>query len=350
VWADVAVIAIKLAFGLAVLLTTVPIMVWVERRGSALIQDRLGPNRVGPFGLFQPVIDVIKLITKENIMPSRALRGLFLLAPLLAVSIALSTFVAVPIGADSGLELFGHTVDGLIVAPDLNIGILYIFAIASLGVYPLVLAGWASGNKYALYGGIRASAQAISYELAMTLAAVGVLMAAGSLHLQEMVAAQEGTWLAFLPHWNVVTQPIGALVFVVAAFAETNRVPFDLAEAEAELVAGYHTEYSSLSFAAFYMSEYIHMTVAAALITLLYFGGWNLPWIDVPLTGWPGALLSMTVFAGKVAFFLWFFVWVRWTVPRFRFDQLMALGWKVMMPLAVANFLWVGFALALGYL
>jgi len=350
VWADVAVIAVKLGFGLAVLLTTVPIMVWVERRGSALIQDRLGPNRVGPFGLLQPVVDVVKLIAKENIMPSRVQKGIFLLAPLFAISIALSTFVAIPFGADGGLELFGHEVDGLIVAPDLNIGILYIFAIASLGVYPLVLAGWSSANKYALYGGIRASAQAISYELAMTLAAVGVLMAAGSLHLQEIVTTQDGTWLAYLPHWNVFTQPIGALVFVVAAFAETNRVPFDLAEAEAELVAGYHTEYSSLSFAAFYMSEYIHMTIASALITLLYFGGWNLPWIDVPLGGWPGALLSMSVFAFKVAFFLWFFVWVRWTVPRFRFDQLMALGWKVMMPLAVVNFLWVGVALAVGYL
>jgi len=350
VWAEVAVIGIKLAFGLAVLLTTVPIMVWVERRGSALIQDRLGPNRVGPFGLLQPVVDVVKLIAKEHILPVRAERWLFLLAPLFAVAIALSTFIAVPIGADSGLELFGHAIDGWIVAPDLNIGLLYIFAIASLGVYPLVLAGWSSANKYALYGGIRASAQAISYELAMTLAAVGVLMAAGSLHLQQVVAVQGGTWLAYLPHWNVVTQPIGALVFVVAVFAETNRVPFDLAEAEAELVAGYHTEYSSLSFAAFYMSEYIHMTVASALITLLYFGGWNLPWVDVPLTGWPGAILSLSVFAFKVAFFLWFFVWVRWTVPRFRFDQLMALGWKVMMPLAVVNFLWVGAALALGYL
>jgi NADH-quinone oxidoreductase subunit H len=350
VWAEVAVIGIKLAFGLAVLLTTVPIMVWVERRGSALIQDRLGPNRVGPLGLLQPVVDVVKLIAKEHILPARAERWLFLLAPLFAVSIALSTLIAVPIGADSGLELFGHAIDGWIVAPDLNIGLLYIFAISSLGVYPLVLAGWSSANKYALYGGIRASAQTISYELSMTLAAVGVLMAAGSLHLQQVVTAQDGTWLAYLPHWNVVTQPIGALVFVVAVFAETNRVPFDLAEAEAELVAGYHTEYSSLTFAAFYMSEYIHMTVAAALITLLYFGGWNLPWIDVPVTGWPGAVLSLSVFAFKVAFFLWFFVWVRWTVPRFRFDQLMSLGWKVMMPLAVVNFLWVGVALALGYL
>jgi NADH-quinone oxidoreductase subunit H len=350
VWIDVAVIAIKLGFGFAVLLTTVPIMVWVERRGSALIQDRLGPNRVGPLGLLQPVVDVVKLITKENFIPRRAHTLLYLLAPVIAISIALSTFIVVPIGPDPGLTLFGHPVDGFVVAPDLNIGVLYIFAIASLGVYPLVLAGWASANKYSLYGGIRASAQAISYELAMTLAVVGVLMTAGSLQLQNVVVEQGGVWLGYLPRWNVLLQPVGALVFIVAAFAETNRLPFDLPEAEAELVAGYHTEYSSLSFAAFYMSEYLHMTVAAALITILFFGGWHLPWLDAPLGGWPGALLAMAVFAAKVAAFLWFFVWVRWTLPRFRFDQLMALGWKVMMPLAVLNFVWVGFALARGYL
>lgn len=349
-WAEIAVVAIKLAFGLAVLLTTVPIMVWVERRGSALIQDRLGPNRVGPFGLLQPVIDVVKLMTKENLMPGGAQRLLYLLAPVIAVAIALSTFIAIPIGRDSGLELFGETVDGLIVAPDLNIGLLYIFAIASLAVYPLVLAGWSSDSKYSLYGGIRASAQAVSYELALTIAVVGVLMSAGSFQLVDVVEAQSGTWLGFLPRWNLFTQIIGAITFMVAIFAETNRIPFDLPEAEAELVAGYHTEYSSLSFAAFYMSEYIHMTIGAALITVLFFGGWNLPWIDMPLSGWPGALLSMAVFSLKVAFFLWFFVWVRWTLPRFRFDQLMALGWKVMMPLAVLNFLWVGVALAQGIL
>ncbi len=349
-WAELAVIGIKLGFGLAVLLTTVPIMVWVERRGSALIQDRLGPNRVGPLGLFQPVIDVVKLITKENLRPAGAQTILYLLAPAIAVAVALSTFIAVPFGRDSGLELFGHSVNGLIVAPDLNIGVLYIFAIASLSVYSLVLAGYASDNKYSLYGGVRASAQAISYELALTIAVVGVLMSAGSFQLTQVVDAQTGTWLGFLPRWNVFTQFIGAVTFIVAIFAETNRIPFDLPEAEAELVAGYHTEYSSLSFAAFYMSEYLHMAVGAALITVLFFGGWNLPWIDMPLDGWPGALFSMAVFAGKVAFFLWFFVWVRWTLPRFRFDQLMALGWKVMMPLAVLNFLWVGIALALGYL
>jgi len=349
VWAEVAIVGVKLAFVLAVMLTTVPIMVWVERRGSALIQDRLGPNRVGPFGLLQPVIDVVKLLTKENLRPEGIQTFLYLLAPAIAIAISLSTFIAVPFAQDPGLEIFGQQVDGFIVAPDLNIGVLYIFAIASLAVYSLILAGWSSNNKYSLYGGIRASAQAISYELAMTIAVVGVLMSAGSLHLQQIVDAQAGTWLGSLPRWNVFTQFFGAVTFMVAVFAETNRLPFDLPEAEAELVAGYHTEYSSMGFAAFYMSEYLHMIVGASLITVLFFGGWNLPWIDVPFGGWPGALVSMTVFAAKVAFFMWFFVWVRWTLPRFRYDQLMALGWKVMIPLATLNFIWVGFAIASGY-
>ncbi len=349
-WVDLVVIGLKLAFGMIVLLTTVPIMVWVERRGSALIQDRLGPNRVGPFGLFQPVIDVVKLLTKEVITPAGVKPLLYILAPVIAVVVALSTFIAIPIGNDTGLELFGHAVNGLIVAPDLNIGLLYIFAIASLGVYSVLLAGWSSDNKYALMGGIRASAQAISYELAMTISIVGVLMSAGSLHLQQIVDAQSGVWMGFLPHWNLLLQPIGAITFMVAVFAETNRLPFDLPEADSELVAGYHTEYSSIRFAAFYMSEYLHMTVAAALITVLFLGGWNLPWIDIPFDGWAGALLAMAVFSIKVATLLWFFVWVRWTLPRFRYDQLMALGWKVMIPLAVLNFLWVGVAMALGYM
>jgi NADH-quinone oxidoreductase subunit H len=350
VWAEVAVVAIKLAFVLAVMLTTVPIMVWVERRGSALIQDRLGPNRVGPFGLLQPVIDVVKLITKENLRPEGVQTFLYLLAPAIAIAISLSTFIAVPFARDSGLSIFGQPVDGFIVAPNLNIGVLYIFAIASLAVYSVFLAGWSSDNKYSLYGGIRASAQAISYELAMTIAVVGVLMTAGSLHLQQIVDAQTGIWLGSLPRWNFFSQPIGAIIFIVAVFAETHRLPFDLPEADSELVAGYHTEYSSLGFAAFYMSEYLHMIVGASLITVFFFGGWNLPWIDIPFDGWAGALLSMSVFAAKVAFFMWFFVWVRWTLPRLRYDQLMALGWKVMIPLAILNFLWVGVGMALGYL
>ncbi len=348
-WTEVVLVGVKLAFVLAVMLTTVPIMVWVERRGSALIQDRLGPNRVGPFGLLQPVIDVVKLLTKENLRPEGVNTFLFLLAPAIAIAISLSTFIAIPFAQDAELEVFGTPVDGFIVAPDLNIGLLYIFAIASLGVYPVILAGWASNSKYSLYGGIRASAQAISYELAMTIAVVGVLMSAGSLHLQQVVDAQAGSWFGVVPRWNVFPQLIGAVTFMVAVFAETNRLPFDLPEAEAELVAGYHTEYSSMGFAAFYMSEYLHMIVASSLLTVLFFGGWHLPWVDVPFHGWAGAIASMAVFAFKVAFFMWFFVWIRWTLPRFRYDQLMSLGWKVMVPLATLNFLWVAVGLAVGF-
>ena len=348
-WADLAVIGIKLAVVLVVLLTTVPIMVWVERRGSALIQDRLGPNRVGPMGLFQPIVDAVKLLTKENLIPEKVDRFLYILAPIIALMVALSTFIAVPFGFDDGLELFGQKIHGFIVAPDLNIGVLYIFAIASLAVYSIVLAGWSSNNKYSLYGGIRASAQSISYELAMTISVVGVLMAASSLQLQQVVTAQSGTWLGFLPRWGILMQPLGAITFIIAAFAETNRLPFDLPEADAELVAGYHTEYSAMKFAAFFMSEYIHMVTSSALITIFFFGGWQLPWISLP-GGWLGGLLSIGIFATKVAFFLWFFVWIRWTLPRFRFDQLMALGWKVMIPIAVLNFLWVGVAMALRWI
>lgn len=345
-WAEIVVTLIKLAVVVVVLLTTVPIMVWVERRGSALIQDRLGPNRVGPWGLLQPVVDAVKLMTKENLIPEGVDRFLYMLAPGIAMVIALCTFIVVPFGSDPGLSLAGHKINGFIVAPNLNVGILYVFAIASFGVYSIVLAGWSSNNKYSLLGGVRSSAQIISYELAMTISVVGVLMAASSLHLNDVVAGQSGTWLGFIPRWNAFWQPIGAITFIVAAFAETNRLPFDLPEAEAELVAGYHTEYSSMKFASFFMSEYINMVTSAALIVILFFGGWTLPGLAAP-QGWGGAILSTAVFSVKVAFFLWFFVWVRWTLPRFRFDQLMALGWKVMVPLSVLNFVWVGVALAL---
>jgi NADH-quinone oxidoreductase subunit H len=347
-WAELIVIGVKLALVMVALLTSIPIMVWVERRASALMQDRLGPNRVGPYGLFQPVVDAVKLITKENLIQQDVDRFLFILAPIVALTVALSTAIAIPFGEGSDLELFGQSVRGFIVAPDLNIGVLYVFAIASLGVFATVLAGWASNNKYSLYGGVRASAQTISYELAMTVSVVGVLMAAGSLSLHTVVESQQGVWLGVLPRWNVCTQLLGAITFMVAAFAETNRVPFDLPEAEAELVSGYLTEYSSMKYAAFFMGEYVHMAVASMLITTLFFGGWTLPWIELPFTGWLGGLASVGIFLAKVAFFQFFFVWVRWTLPRFRFDQLMALGWKVMVPLAVLNFLWVGIAMALG--
>jgi len=349
-WVELLVVVVKTLVVAVALLTTIPIMVWIERRASALMQDRLGPNRVGPFGLLQPIVDAVKLITKEDLVQKHVYLFLFMLAPVVALTVSLSTAIAIPFGEGSDLELFGVALRGFIVAPDLNIGILYIFAIASLGVYATVLAGWASNNKYSLVGGIRASAQTISYELAMTISVVGVLMAAGSLSLHSMVEAQQGVWLGFLPRWNVCTQFIGAITFMVAVFAETNRIPFDLPEAEAELVSGYLTEYSAMKYAAFFMSEYVHMAVASCLITVLFFGGWTLPWIELPFTGWLLGLVSVGIFLAKFAFFQFFFVWVRWTLPRFRFDQLMALGWKVMVPLSVLNFLWVGVALALGIL
>lgn len=349
-WADVLVTAVKLAVVVTVLLTTVPIMVWVERRGSALIQDRLGPNRVGPWGLLQPVVDAVKLMTKEHLTPDGVSRFFYYLAPAIAMMVALTTFIVVPFGGGGEkLSLFGHPVNGFIVAPDLNIGMLYIFAIGSLGVYGIILAGWASNNKYALMGGIRSSAQMISYELAMTISVVSVLMTSGSFRLDTVVEHQAHTWFGIIPAWNVFPHILGAITFVVAVFAETNRLPFDLPEAEAELVAGYHTEYSSMKFAAFFMSEYINMVTASALIVLLYFGGWSIgPALAHP-EGWGPALASIAVFALKVAFFLWFFVWVRWTLPRFRFDQLMALGWKVMVPISVLNFVLVGVMMALGW-
>lgn len=349
-WADVAVTAIKLGVVVIVLLTTVPIMVWVERRGSALIQDRLGPNRVGPMGLFQPVVDAVKLMTKEHLTPEGVSRFFYYLAPAVAMMVALTTFIVVPFGGGGGdLSLFGHPVRGFIVAPDLNVGMLYIFAIGSLGVYGIILAGWASNNKYALIGGIRSSAQMISYELAMTISVVSVLMTSGSFRLDTVVAHQAHTWFGFIPAWNVFPHILGAITFIVAVFAETNRLPFDLPEAEAELVAGYHTEYSSMKFAAFFMSEYINMVTAAALIVLLFFGGWTIGPVLANPQGWGPAIASIALFAAKVAFFLWFFVWVRWTLPRFRFDQLMALGWKVMVPISVLNFLLVGVMMAFGW-
>ena len=323
----------KMAVWLTVLLMTAPIMLWVERRGSALMQDRRGPNRVGPLGLFQGLADAVKFLFKEDIVPARADRPLYLLAPMLALLPALTTFVVIPFGPV--VEISGKAVN-LLVA-DLDTGVLLLLALASLGVYSLVMAGYSSDNKYSLLGAVRASAQMISYELALTLSVVAVLIPVGSFRLDEVVAAQQGTWLGVVPQWNAIPQFIGFLVFLVASFAETNRLPFDLPEAESELVAGYHTEYSSMKFALFFMGEYMSMATLSALGATLYFGGWYLPGIDY--TGpwfWVG-LKALTVLVAKIALFMLFFVWVRWSFPRFRFDQLMRLGWKVLLPLAIVN-------------
>ncbi|HEU5249034.1 MAG TPA: NADH-quinone oxidoreductase subunit NuoH, partial [Thermoanaerobaculia bacterium] len=328
---------------LAIMLV-LPIPMWLERRGAGLIQDRPGPNRVGPFGLLQPVADAVKFFMKEDLIPSNTDRFLYVIAPGIALFSALTTFAVVPYGPPV-------TIDGReirLVGADVSIGILYLFALTSLSVYGIVLAGWASNNKFSLIGGIRSSAQIISYELAMTTAAAGVILAAGSFRLTDVVAMQTGTWLGFVPRWNVFPQFFGFVVFYVATFAETNRLPFDLPEAEAELVGGYHTEYSAFKFAMFFMAEYVNMIVASALTVTLFFGGWTLPGYEPH--GWGGVIVSAVVFFAKTAFFVWVFIWVRWTLPRFRYDQLMRLGWKTLLPVALLNLLWVAFLVVQGWI
>ncbi|HPC83886.1 MAG TPA: NADH-quinone oxidoreductase subunit NuoH [Thermoanaerobaculaceae bacterium] len=339
--AELIVVAGKLLVLATLLLTAVPVMVWVERRGAAFIQDRLGPNRVGPWGIIQPIADSVKLLFKEDVTPAGANRWLYFLAPMISVFVAMLTFIVVPFGDGKGVTILGVPLGSLMVASELEVGVLYLLAISSLGVYGIVLAGWSSSNKYSLLGGLRSSAQLISYELAMGLAVLGVILATGSLRLDEVVAAQSGK------PWNVVPQFLGFLVFVVAMFAETNRLPFDLAEAETELVAGYHVEYSSMKFAAFMMSEYINMVTASALVVTLFLGGWTLP--GVHLEGWLGLAVSLAVFLAKVSVFMWLFVWVRWSLPRFRYDQLMRLGWKGLLPIATVNLVLVAVGVALGW-
>ncbi len=325
---------VKMVVWIAVLLNVTPIMVWVERRGSALIQDRPGPNRVGPLGLFQALADAAKFIFKEDVIPSQVDRTLYLLAPLLALIPALTTYVVLPFGPP--VTLHGHTVNLVVTTADT--GVLLLLALASLGVYSLVMAGYSANNKYSLMGAVRASSQMISYELALTLSVVAVLMPVHSFRLDQVVAYQHhGTWLGFLPHWNVFPQIIGFVVFLVAAFAETNRLPFDLPEAESELVAGYHVEYSSMKFALFFMGEYMSMASLSALAATLFLGGWSLPGVAFTGPWWWVAIEGLAILVAKMAVLLCIFVWVRWTFPRFRFDQLLRIGWKLLLPLAILN-------------
>jgi NADH-quinone oxidoreductase subunit H len=332
---DWAILVLRVALPALLLPAIVIPLVWYERRFAAFVQDRPGPNRVGPFGLMQSPADILKLFMKESVIPSSVDRLLFLLAPMLAVFSALATFAVIPYGGT--LSIGGKDIP--LIGADVSIGVLYVFAITSLSVYAIVLGGWASNDKFSVMGGIRSSAQIISYELAMTTAAAGVVLAASSFRLSEIIATQQGTWLGFIPRWNVFPQLLGFLVFFIAAFAETNRLPFDLPEAEAELVAGYHTEYSAMHFGAFFLAEYINIIVASAMTVTLYFGGWSLPGFDPH--GIAGVLLSVLVFAVKTGFFVSIFVWVRWTLPRFRYDQLMKLGWKALLPLALLNLFWI---------
>jgi NADH-quinone oxidoreductase subunit H len=312
------------------LLSSSAVMVYVERKVAARIQQRMGPTLVGPFGSLQPLADIIKLVMKEDLRPKAADPILFALAPIISAVTAFTAFAVVPFGAET-------TFFGLLDRPvplgvaDINVAILWVFAVTSMGVYGIVLAGWSSNSKYSLLGALRSSAQMISYELSYGMALAAVLVLAGSMSIRDIVDAQSGAWLGFIPRWFVVLQPVGFFIFMTAGVAETNRAPFDFPEAEQELVAGYHTEYSSMRFAMFFMAEYINMVTVSAIATNLYLGGWHGPLLPVWL-GWIWFLL-------KVAFLLFFYVWMRWTLPRYRYDQLMGFGWKFLLPLSVINLL-----------
>lgn len=322
---------VKIAVVVGGLVQAVPVMTWVERRVSAWMQYRLGPNRVGPLGLLQPLADGIKFIMKQDIMPLEAHRITYVLAPAMALVPALTAFAVIPFGPV--VEVFGRRVP--LVVADLDGGVLFALAATSLGVYGIVMAGWSSASKYSLMGGLRSTAQMISYELALGLSTIGVFLVSGTLRPMRIVE-QQGGWFW---NWNAFAggyQLLGFVIFLIAGFAETNRLPFDLPEAEGELVAGYHTEYSSMKFAMFFMAEYINMITSSALAVTLFLGGWQLGF-PVGLQGWPLWGLQIAAFAGKVAFFQFVFVWVRWTLPRFRYDQLMDIGWKGLFPLALAN-------------
>lgn len=351
-WTDVGLSVLKIAIILFFMLNVTPIMVWVERRGSALIQDRPGPNRVGPLGLFQSFADALKFLMKEDVVPAQAHKWLYTIAPVFGLIPAMTTIAVVPWGRAFRLPS-GRLFEPIVA--DLNVGILLIFALASLSVYGVTMAGWSSSNKYSLFGAIRSSAQMISYELALTLAAVSALMVAGSLRLTDVVWKQTGYFVLFdtikIPAWNAFSPSmwLAFIVFSVSAFAETNRLPFDFAEAEAELVAGYHTEYSSMKFALFFMAEYMSMATMSALIATLFLGGWDVPWYNEPPTAL-GFALSALAFLLKVSFLLFVFVWVRWTIPRLKYDLLMRLGWKVFLPLAFVNIVLVAFFIVRGWI
>ena len=328
-WFLATVVKILLIF--TIYMVGVMLVIWAERRICAFIQDRRGPNRVGPFGLLQSVADGVKNIMKEETYPGQAYLPLFILAPVMSFVPALLTWAVIPYGAPWDSKW--GTIDTAI-AP-LPIGYLFILAISSLGVYGIVLAGWASNSKYSLLGGLRSSAQMISYEISMGMSTIPVLILAGNVSLSQIVQ-QQGGWGI---HWNVINCTIAFIVFMIAAFAETNRVPFDLPEAESELVAGYHAEYSAMKFSMFFIAEYANIMTASALMATLFFGGWDIPftmWDNVAPHTFIKTLVTFGVFWVKILFFVFVFIWVRWTLPRFRYDQLMALGWKFMLPVALA--------------
>lgn len=364
---EISVNLIKVIAIFLLMVQLVPLLVWVERRGSAFIQSRFGPNRVGPLGLMQLLADAVKFAFKEEFLPGKGRRFLFYAAPVVALVPAALAFGSIPLSIPIYVESFEMM--GRMWGPytfkfqsfEIGIGIVFVLGVSSLGAYALLMAGWASQNKYSLLGSLRASAQMISYELALSLSLVGILMIFGTFDFRTMVDAQTGALgfmffgkaieIPFLPNWGIFYQPLGAILFFCATFAETNRLPFDLPEAEGELVAGFHTEYGGLKMLMFYIGEYGHMLVASALMVTLFFGGYHIPFVEpesiityfesqglgATQASLSTAFLLHAVFFAKVIIFLWIFVWVRWTLPRFRYDQLMDLGWKTMLPWALAN-------------
>src|ERR1051326_8809363 len=326
-------IGIMIAF--TVVMTMVAYTVLAERRVLGFIQGRLGPNRVGPQGLLQPLADLLKFIFKEDIVPDKSTRFVYFLAPVIATTAALMTIIVYPFGPEIRLPLLG-TVQ--LVVARLDVALLYVLGITSVGVYGIALAGWSSNNKYSLMGGLRSSAQMISYELALGLGLIGVILQSGTLDLYRIVELQSGH--LGVTGWNVIwVQPLGFVVYLIAGIAETNRVPFDLPEAETELVAGFHTEYSAMKFALFFLAEHINMFTVSMLATTLFWGGWNVPFIDLFLErgSFLFGLISALGFLFKVCVFLFIYIWLRGTLPRFRFDQLMSFGWKILLPLALLN-------------
>jgi len=329
---------ILIKFALIIIIFLISLVVamystYAERKVAAFFQDRIGPNRAGPFGILQPLADGAKMFMKEEIIPASSNKFLFIVGPSLAIMTACIGSAVIPWGET--LTIGSYRIP--LQVTDINVGVLYIFGVVSLGVYGVMIGGWASNNKYSLLGAIRAASQNISYEIAMGLSIIALLMTTGTLSLKEIAAQQHG-W-----HWNIVSQPLGFLIFIVCAFAETNRAPFDLPECETELVGGYHTEYSSMKLGFYLFAEYINMFISGAVMATLYFGGYNFPYMHhLGLSeNWVTILGVVALFA-KIFFFIFFFMWVRWTLPRFRYDQLMDLGWKTLIPLAIANIVITG--------
>ncbi len=328
---------VKIAIVLGAILTVCAYLIYVERKLSAFMQDRIGPNRVGPIGLLQPLADGIKFILKEDVIPRYADKFLFILAPCIAVATAMLAFAVVPFGPTEGTPRDA----ALVIAPGLDIALVYVFAVGSLAVYGIILGGWASNNKYSLLGSLRSSAQVISYEIPLGTSILGIVLLSSTMNIEQIVDTQtagEATGFASIFAWNIWIQPLAGLIFMVSALAEANRLPFDLPEAEQELIGGYHTEYSAMKFALFFLGEYTHMITVSFLISALFLGGWHFPWIAEAGSTYAGAwIVKVGVLCGKVFFLILLMMMLRWTLPRFRFDQLMKLAWQGLVPLAFLN-------------